>query len=275
MDPENSHETQQSLSAVSIKLPPYWPNDPIIWFAQVEAQFVTRRVTNEDTKYSYVISSLQPEIAQEVRDLLISKPSEQPYKKLKEELIKRTTASEQKRLHQLLISEELGDRKPTQLLRKMRQLLGTNTLHANILKQLFVQRLPSSAQLILASMSDTTPIETVAELADKIMEVTPAYPPIAAIQTSQAQAQKSEVQQLSEQVRELTAQIASLKSEVRERSRSRSRSRQRFNSQSNNTSNVDSDICWYHQSFGDKARKCRAPCKYPSNLKPENEQASV
>ncbi|XP_038046745.1 uncharacterized protein LOC119720950 [Patiria miniata] len=127
------------VAAVSLKLPPFLPNDPTLWFAQVEAQFLTRHITVQDTKFAYVVSSLQPDIAQEVRDLLVSPPAHERYNTLKKELIKRTSASEQKRLHQLLIAEELGDRKPSQLLRRMRQLLGENTLEDNILKQLFLQ----------------------------------------------------------------------------------------------------------------------------------------
>ena len=94
----------EPLAAVSLKLPPFWRNDPIIWFAQVEAQFQTRQITSQLTKCSYVVSSLQPEIAQKVRDLLISPPAENPYDNLKIELVRCTTESEQKRLHQLLIS---------------------------------------------------------------------------------------------------------------------------------------------------------------------------
>jgi len=100
----------QAVHAVSLKLPPYWPNDPIIWFAQVEAQFLTRNITSQATQFAYVIASLPPEIAQEIRDILISPPPEHPYDVLKATLIHRTSASEQKRLHQLLIAEELGDR---------------------------------------------------------------------------------------------------------------------------------------------------------------------
>lgn len=95
-----------------------------IWFAQDEAQFTTRGITSQGTKFAYVVAWLQPEIAEEVRDLLITPPAEDPYDKIKTQFIARTSTSEKKRLHQLLISEGLGDRKPSQLLRRMWQLLG-------------------------------------------------------------------------------------------------------------------------------------------------------
>ena len=41
-------------------------------------------------------------------------PNKNRYDVLKEQLVKQTTATEQQRLEQLLSTEELGDRKPTQ-----------------------------------------------------------------------------------------------------------------------------------------------------------------
>ena len=85
-----------------------------------------------ENKFTYVVSSLQPEFAQEVMDLLFIPPTETPYDSIKVEHIRRTSLSEEKRLHQLLISEELGDHKPSQHLRKMQQLLDTNALEGHI-----------------------------------------------------------------------------------------------------------------------------------------------
>ena len=51
-----------TIAAVSVKLPPFWPQDSEVWFAQMEPQFATRGViTAQKMKFDYVISSLTPE----------------------------------------------------------------------------------------------------------------------------------------------------------------------------------------------------------------------
>ena len=107
--------TTATLATVSVKLPPFWPSDPEIWLAQVEATFTTRRITSEKTRFDYVIASLSPEVATKIRDLILKPPETTPYKVLKEQLIRCTAVSEQRRLQQLFNAKELGDRKPTQL----------------------------------------------------------------------------------------------------------------------------------------------------------------
>ena len=253
-----------TLAAVSIKLPPFWPTDPTVWFLQIEAQFNTRGITSQQTRFDYVISSLSPEIACEVRDLLIRPPADRPYDTLKAELIKRTAASEQRKLQQLISGEELGDRKPTQLLRRMQQLLGDHlgpTTDNAFLKELFLQRLPANVRMVLASADATTDLPKLADMADKIMEV--AIPPTVAATSTQPQV--SEVQQLKEEITRLTELVASL---AQQRPRGRSRSRSRNTRQQSPAradqqppQNTDS-VCWYHTKFDDAAKKCQPPCNW-------------
>ena len=108
--------------------------------------YTARGVTAQKTRFDYVVSSLSPEFATEVRDLLLNPPEERPYDTLKAHLVKRTTSSAQHKLQQLISGEELGDRKPSQLLRRMQQLLGDTADATPFLCELFLQYLPIERQ---------------------------------------------------------------------------------------------------------------------------------
>ena len=50
------------VAAYSIKIPPFWPSDPMLWFMLVEAQFVLRGITAQLTKFHHVLANLSQEI---------------------------------------------------------------------------------------------------------------------------------------------------------------------------------------------------------------------
>ena len=161
MDDEPPQNGAERVTAIHLKLPPFWPADPQVWFAQVEAQFATRGITSQKTKFNYIVASLAPEFATEVQYLILKPPTEHQYDTLKEQLTKWTAASEQRRLQQLFNAEELGDRKPSQLLRHMQQLLGdkASTTDGAFMRELFLQRLPANVHMVLASTPDTGNLE--------------------------------------------------------------------------------------------------------------------
>jgi len=97
-------------AAVSIKLPPFWTANPTLWFLQIEAQFSSRSITAERTRFDYVVGTLAPEIAQEIEDIITAPPATEPYTALKSALISRLTSSQSRRVEEFLAINELGDR---------------------------------------------------------------------------------------------------------------------------------------------------------------------
>lgn len=163
-----------SIHHYAVRLPPFWTHNPVVWFLQVESQFALAGITTQLTQFRHVVSVLPQEVAAQLVDILAAPPATNPYDALKSAVLERTTASERKRFQELLSAEDLGDRRPTELLRHMNSLLGERaaSFDQSLLKQLFLQRLPATAQMILASAS-TLQLQQLAELADKIIEVSP------------------------------------------------------------------------------------------------------
>ena len=185
---------------------------------------------------------------------------------LKEQLTKRTTASEQRKLQLVCTGGELGDRKPTQLLRWMQQLLGDRPglTDTSFLQELFLQRLPPNVRMVLASTPDTTTLDKLAEMADKIMEV--ATPTVAAATMPTVAATNTPTPALTTEVEHLRAEVTRLEKLFQQlaRPRSSSCSTVRQFRRSPTPTTTDS-LCWYHQKFGDQAKRCRSPCAWSSN----------
>lgn len=257
----HTNKEEPGLFRVGVRIPAFWPENPAVWFAQVEGQFVLSKVTCDSTKYYYVIAQLDHRIANEVQDIIINPPATGKYEKLKCELIKRLSASQEKRIKQLLEDEVLGDRKPSQFLRHLQQSAGAS-VPEHFLRTLWANRLPRHIQTVIATQMEI-PLDKVAELADKVHDIVTSGPSVA--MTSAAPAKDETMVEMCRQICELTKQVAALTTQVNSRSRSndrsdyrsRNRSRQRSNSRPRNNS-----YCFYHNRFGDKAHKCTTPCSY-------------
>ncbi|GBP43808.1 hypothetical protein EVAR_82239_1 [Eumeta japonica] len=116
--------TSNEVCRLTTKIPPFWPEEPIIWFAQVEGQFMNAGITADLTKYNYVILQLHQTHLREVKNIIVNPPTTGKYEILKTELVKRQSDSKELKLKQLLMHEELGDRKPSQFLRRLQGLAG-------------------------------------------------------------------------------------------------------------------------------------------------------
>ncbi|CAB0032740.1 unnamed protein product [Trichogramma brassicae] len=200
-----------AVHRVAVKLSPFWADKPSLWFAQTDSQFVLSNIVNEVTKFLHIVSRLDAQIAAEIEDIISNPPVLNSYTFLRTKLIERLSASEEKRVRQLISEEELGDRKPSQFLRHLRSLAGTNIVQDSLLRQLWLQRLPSSVQAILASQGDST-LEKLAELADKILEITPATPNFSVHAASAAPRHSAFEEKILQAVADLQRQVDTLSS---------------------------------------------------------------
>lgn len=247
--------SSQDVCRVGVRVPPFWPEEPEVWFAQVESQFVLSNITTDLTKFHFVAGQLDQEYARIVKDIIIAPPIANKYDKLKAELIKRISQSHEKKTLQLMQYEELGDRKPSQFLRHLRSLAGPQ-VPEDFLRTVWTSRLPPNVQIIVASQPKSD-LDDVADLADRVNDIAASTTHVASIAPSaHASALEDKLAELTRQVEILSMQVKKTNTfRNRNQQRSRSNSRQRPQSQ---------QYCWYHDKFGNKAKKCVPPCSFNS-----------
>ncbi|BHF73292.1 hypothetical protein SprV_0401637300 [Sparganum proliferum] len=163
MTSTNSNDPTTSLSGLASSLPDFWQHAPELYFFRIEATFHSAKITRETDKFYKLVEALRPTILFQVQTLLRDPPTDAPYTKLKAELFRLTSVSDRQRYHALVKEEALGDRKPSELLRHMRSLVGDMKIDDKFFKEMFLERLPTSVQTILASGSDDLEISNCAD----------------------------------------------------------------------------------------------------------------
>ena len=99
---EKLKAAEARVSAVSIKLPPFWPDKVKLWFAQAEAQFVIRGITVEQTRFAHVVSMLDSKSAEFAMDIIENPPTDDPYITLKKRLTGAFAISDDEKAARLL-----------------------------------------------------------------------------------------------------------------------------------------------------------------------------
>lgn len=255
----NAATTGSAFVPSSIRVPRFWRDNPALWFAQVEAQFEMHRVSLDRARFHIVMSELDTELFSEVSDIVLAPPTD-AYVQLKRRLIEHFSVSEEKRIKQLLTNMDIGDKKPSALLREMRS-LANGGVTDDFLRTMWMQRLPMQSQAILST--STEQLDNLAKMADKIGDINvPVYSSGSGISAVHV---FPDLEEIKKQIEALNAAIQQLR---RERSRSRSGGR----SQHNNRSSSTCGNCYYHRRFGQKAVKCRQPCTFISNTSQGNFQ---
>lgn len=78
-----------AVNRIAMRIPPFWPEEPELWFAQLEGQLTLSGVTDNGIKFAQVISWMEPKEVREVKDIITHPPSHQKYETIKRALIQR------------------------------------------------------------------------------------------------------------------------------------------------------------------------------------------
>ncbi|XP_063972197.1 uncharacterized protein LOC135160010 [Diachasmimorpha longicaudata] len=166
---------------------------------------------------------------------------------------------------------DLGNKKPKELLREMRT-LAAGCVTDEMMRSLWMNHMPITLRSIL-SATETWELEKMAELADRIHDISSSPTVMATTHTSHSTSSLSDkLQKLSDKFDALLQGFSDLNMKFNKLSNSRHRSRSRSlgippgNPSSRNTS----QMCFYHMRYGDKAKRCTKPCSFSLTTQTEN-----
>lgn len=259
-----AERTDSEVSAVSLqtRILPFWREHPRLWFAQFEAIIAYQKI-GEEQKYSYVLGVLQQQDVEQISDLILNPPEKGRYSELKARLLSVYEESESRQLQRLLGGIERGDQKPTQLLRRMRD-LAASRVPDQTLRIMWMGQMPSQIRTVL-SISEDVKLDDLATMADRMMEQVEPYE-IAAISrrpttTTSDSNIDAKLERLHTQLDKLTLEVAELRrTQYRDNPRFRSRSRSTSSRRKHPNYGGANGLCYYHRRFGDRAQRCETPC---------------
>lgn len=246
------------------RAPAFWRSNPALWFAQLEAQFASARIVADMEKYNAIVAAIESSVLAQVSDIILGPAENRTYQVLKDRLISAFADSEQRRMQKLLSEIGLDDKRPSQLLREMRELAGA-AVPDDLLKTLWVKRLSPQTQAILSANQGD--LANLAGLADKIVEVTQpsTVSELKKPNSCGFDELKLQIAALSEEVSKLRASRGEGGGRSRSQSNRRSKSNGRSKSSGRSQQQWDDNKCFYHNRFGANAHKCRPPCTDSGN----------
>ncbi|XP_041971073.1 uncharacterized protein LOC121736518 [Aricia agestis] len=267
---EQSRPTTSELAAITLttKIPDFWTDHPKIWFIRTEAMLAPQKLSDE-TKYDIVVSKLSREVIQQVTDILIDPPAVKKFDTLKARLLQIYEESENRQLQKLISEMELGDQKPSQLLRRMRE-LAKDKIPNETLRLLWQGHLPGSTRAVLA-VTETKDLDALARIADNVLESSRSMHQINEVVHSPSPSTSRDADLIMAEIAKLSMKVADLDRRTQERySRpwnrnfrpNNNRSRSRNRSAPRRTPEDPDWLCRYHNRFGSRARTCEEPCAW-------------
>ncbi|XP_043472425.1 uncharacterized protein LOC122505070 [Leptopilina heterotoma] len=187
-----------------------------MWFAQAEAVFDRHGIEMELAKVQ-IVAQVDSESLRCVRHIVMANPEpENVYTQIKNELISHFAISKESRVLQMIRGDVIISGKPSQMLSRLRS-LNTGECTDDVLKAIFISKLPHQHQLALASFNQL-PLNELAEKADSMADIDR----LASIQNAAVNIEAPPAP-ATDKVEILAAEVASLKAEFEKSTNRKSR----------------------------------------------------
>ena len=142
-----------SVDAVTVKVPPFWKDDPVLWFSTLDAQFGRLKIKEEQTKFWHVVGALTKDVAIKARDVINNPPAVTPFQTLKERLIREFGQTDDQRANKLFDFQPLGDQKPSDVLYStLENAPPKESAREWLVKQVFLRKMPEQVRLVMSNV---------------------------------------------------------------------------------------------------------------------------
>ena len=270
------------MAGKNTQILPFSASSAGTWFDMMEAAWATQDNITDNAKYRMLITNLPIEIGTELREFLSDPPADDKYEHLKREIL-RIVAKPLNTCLAELESVGLDGRRPSQLwahLRTLNREAGSPYSDA-MLRRRFSQLLPLPIQMCLCA-AEHQPADEYARMADSLQDhqkqnlvgvahidtkVPAPEPPrqepsIAAVAERPSTSQRLDTMsdrltKLEEAIRNLTLSSAAPRYRP-----TYSQAHRHEDTADHHQQDLRPRLCYYHDSFGDRAFRCRPPCSW-------------
>ena len=251
-----------SNAVIPLNLPEFYKHFPTTWFLQIETLFRLDGITRDSSKLKHLIRSLPSYVLESISDVL-GENSDATYEAVKAVITNKFSPNITQKMQLLSQNSELDHLHPIELLRKLKQVLG-DTISPELLRETFIMRLPKNLHNLIDILGPDVPIEQLATAAGRA--ISRCQFDVSAVSPAE------DTRQIANQMKALTESLNSLRSQITEEiqliktrlnkieKRGRSHSRGRSNNNRSNSRLQTNGLCWYHDNWGERARRCEEGC---------------
>ena len=156
-----------NVSSAAIKWPTFSPDSPDLFFLLIEASLRQMGITDPEQVFLSTLMQLPHKVQLNAKHL-VNENSTDKMSKLRAIVDGLYSLSSEERLKKLLNSTSLGDMKPTEYLRHIRELQGVECdKNSALIRTYFVQSLPKNIAPLVHLMCDSQDLDGIAAAAEK------------------------------------------------------------------------------------------------------------